>query len=168
MVSERTDFIWLWICVFGFNLCTRCLNVVSDFVMSGLKVMSEDNMLFEDDDFNFYDSEDILNDDDNYENDFDFYNFHNNDHNNDGDFKTTPDPRDDFDAKRTRPGGTGAGGGAPQFLVPPPLPLCHFDKEDTGVAEARTIAAKKIKHIEHHNRRPGAAKDSLHNPMVCR
>ena len=114
--------------------------------------MSGNNMLFdrnEDEDYNFYDSEDILNDD-TYENDFDFYetDFDGND------FKTTPEPRREEIGSKS--------------LVPPPLPLYHFDKEDSSVARARTITGRRIPHINHFPSPPGSASDGLHNPMICR
>ena len=120
--------------------------------------MSDDNLLFggnDDDDYNFYDSEDILNENA-YENDFDFYetDFDSNA------FKTPHHRREDFDSKT---------GEAQVFSVPPPLPLCHFDKEEVEVAGARTIAGRTIRHVEHSCRPPGVGgKDGLHNPLVCR
>lgn len=120
--------------------------------------MSKENLLFDrdgdgdDDDNNCYDSEDIFNDED----DFDFYET---DYDANSDFKNTPDLKVAYDITRGDDG---------RFLVPPPLPLCQFDKGGPGAAEARTITGRCMRSIDHHPRPSGSIKDSLHNPMICR
>jgi hypothetical protein len=113
-------------------------------------------MLFDrndDDEYNFYDSEDILNEA--YDNEYDFYDT---EYDTSSDFKNTPDLKVDNRSKNLNS----------KFVVPPPLPLCHFEREFVGVSEARTITGRIIRHIDHNSRHAGLEKDGLHNPMICR
>jgi hypothetical protein len=113
----------------------------------------------EDDEYNFYDSEDILNAE---ENDYDFYEA---DYEASGsDFRTTPDLKEAYTSSKTQK----AGGGGLQFLVPPPLPLCHFDKQTSEAAGARTITGSGIRQVEHQACPQGSEKDGMHNPIICR
>lgn len=105
------------------------------------------------DDYNFYDSEDLLNE--GFENDYDFYET---DYDATNDFKTSPKLKDAYETSKS----------SGNFAVPPPLPLCHFDKETADDMGARTITGRSMRHIDHHSRPSEALMDALHNPMICR
>ena len=105
--------------------------------------------------YNLYDSDDNITDD----HDYDFYHF-------DGD----DDVHDETpgSSPRIEYGSPNAVASDGRVVVPPPLPLCFFNKDDSEDTDALTIAGKKIRHIDHYKSQEEEPNDILHNPMICR